>query len=631
MILVVIIFLSGCTAPAPAAPSGPHHLTYLTEQAPPYNYLENGSVKGFATDLLRKMANAAGEDASAGNFQVLPWNEAYRRSLSEPDIVLFSTDRLPEREQQFQWVGPFDTVHTVLFAKRGNQIEVKTPDDLNNYHIGVIRDDAAGTQLQALGVHESQIVPYQKPSDAIRALDNGTVDLWAYEQLSGDYLSSHETGRAGIFVPVYSLDSTGLYYAFSRGTSPDIVRSFRLALEELQKKPLDGGMSAYERIRADYYPSAGLSTLHYYTEEYPPLNYRDNNELHGISIDILGAVMSGYGTNVTQNKVILLPWSEGYEMAKTGPRTVLFSVARTPDRESLFKWAGPFASSSNAVFSVRNYTSAYQNSSALKSIRIGIIANTSSISSLKDIGIPESSLVTGHDGAEMVSLLESGAIDAWVTGEMTGKHFIGTFAADPNRYEVIYRFPPTDFYYAFSPDTPDTLVEAFQEGLNEVRNEKNETGVTKYEEIMYRNLGVSCARETIQPDQVTHLVSYTAARLTENATDTITRINHGEDPYWDKANPALYVYIFDRNVTLVAEADTISSVGSNLKGTTDVTGNPFRDQMVQRALEKHAGWIDYIHENPAEQGIFKKSAYFQLANGSDGNDYIVGAGLYSPC
>jgi len=631
VILVMLVFLSGCSSPVSPVNSGARHLTYLTEQTPPYNYLENGSVKGLAVDLIREVAVSAGQEVPAGNFEVLPWTEAYRRALNEPDTVLFSTSRLPEREQLFQWVGPFVSAKTVLFAKRGNGIEVRMPDDLNHYRIAVIQDDAGGAQLRALGVPGSQIITYQKPSDAIRALDNGVVDLWAYEQLSGDFLSRRESGRVDIFVPVYAMNSTELYYAFSRGTSPEVVRSFQLALNDVQKKPADGSMSRYERIMADYSPSAGLSSLHYYTEEFPPLNYRDNNELHGISIEILNAVMSGYGVNQIQNPVILLPWSEGYEMLKKGPRTVLFSVARTPDREQLFKWAGPFASSSNAIFTTRSRNITYQNSTLLKSLRIGVIANTSSISSLKYIGIPESSLVTGHDGAEMVSMLESGAIDAWSTGEMTGTHFLGIFAGDPARYEVIYRFPPADYYYAFSRDTPDSLVEAFQDGIARVRNEKNESGVTRYEEIMYRNLGVSCARETITPGQVTGLVSYTATSLSENAKETINRINKGEHPFRDKDNRALYVFVFDRNVTLVAAADTLSAVGSNLKGKTDVTGTPFRDQIVQHALKDRTGWVDYVYTNPAEQGIFKKSAYFQYTRGSDGNDYIVGAGIYSSC
>lgn len=631
VILVVLIVISGCSAPVPPVNSSAHDLTYLTEQALPYNYLENSSMKGFAVDLIREVAASAGHDVSPGRFVVLPWAEAYQKAQEEPDTVLFSTYRLPEREHLFQWVGPIEPAKTVLFAKRGSGIEVKTPDDLGRYTIALIKDDAGDIQLRALGVAESRITRYMTASDAIRALDSGAVDLWAYEQLSGDYLSRQQTGRAGIFVPVYTLNSTGLYYAFSRETSPDVVRSFQLALEETQKKPADGGMSTYERIRADYFPSTGLSTLHYYTEEFPPLNYRDNNELHGISLEILDAVMSGYRTNLTRNQVLLLPWSEGYDLAKKGPRTVLFSVARTPDRENLFKWAGPFASSSNAIFSAKSGNVTYQNSSALKSLRIGIIANTSSISSLKDIGIPESSLITGRDGADMVSMLESGTIDAWSTGEITGMHFLRIFAKDPGSYDVLYRFPPADYYYAFSLDTPDTLVEAFQHGINTVRSEKNETGVTRYEEIMYRNLGVSCARETFRPDQVTSLVSYTATRLSEDAKGTINRINNGEHPYRDQDNHALYVYVFDRNVTLVADADTSIAVGSNLKGKTDVAGNPFRDQIVQRALENHTGGVDYIYANPTELGVFKKSAYFQYTRGSDGNDYIVGAGLYAPC
>ncbi|HIH26510.1 MAG TPA: hypothetical protein HA256_00640, partial [Methanoregulaceae archaeon] len=54
-------------------------------------------------------------------------------------------------------------------------------------------------------------------------------------------------------------------------------------------------------------------------------------------------------------------------------------------------------------------------------------------------------------------------------------------------------------------------------------------------------------------------------------------------------------------------------------------------QIVGEALDAGTGWVDYIWMIPEENGIYHKSAYFRLTEGSDGNQYIVASGMYLPC
>ena len=55
------------------------------------------------------------------------------------------------------------------------------------------------------------------------------------------------------------------------------------------------------------------------------------------------AGINGMGVNLNRSVIQLLPWTEGYEKALTENYTVLFSTGRLPERELLFKWAGPIA------------------------------------------------------------------------------------------------------------------------------------------------------------------------------------------------------------------------------------------------------------------------------------------------
>jgi polar amino acid transport system substrate-binding protein len=195
----------------------------------------------------------------------------------------------------------------------------------------------------------------------------------------------------------------------------------------------------------------------------------------------------------------------------------------------------------------------------------------------------------------------------------------------------VYTLSENDFYYIFSKDVPDTLVHAFEQAIETARNQKDEQGVSDYERIIYRNLGVECARQTFTDDAVMGLVNTTAASIEKNTSDTFRRINAGEAPYRDSEDPGLYAFVYNENITIVAHADNIQVVGKNFKGKTDVTGKPFRDEILEGALKNGTGWVDYIYMHPVQTNLYYKTTYYRLTQGSDGNSYIVCSGNYKLC
>ena len=204
-------------------------------------------------------------------------------------------------------------------------------------------------------------------------------------------------------------------------------------------------------------------------------------------------------------------------------------------------------------------------------------------------------------------------------------------AIDPNAYEIVYTLSENDFYYIFSKDVPDTLVSAFENALETVRDQKDEKGISDYERIIYRNLGVGCTRQTFTDAAVVELVNTTARAIEKNASDTFWRINAGEAPYRNAEDPALYAFVYDTNMTIVAHADNIRLVGTNFKGKTDVTGKPFRDEIYAGALKNGTGWVDYVYMHRVQTNLYYKTAYYRLTRGSDGNSYLVCSGNYKRC
>jgi polar amino acid transport system substrate-binding protein len=631
----ILVLASGCLSGQPSTGVPPlssaENLTFYTEQLPPYNYMENGTLKGFSVDLLEEITAKTGTKVTREKVHLVPWTEGYQAALTRNNTVLFTTARLPEREQSFKWAGPIYAYTNVLFARPDREIVITGPESLNGYRMGVIVDDVAIQQLLDAGVNKSQLVQETNVSVIIANLTSGGIDLWAYPEAPGRYFTTQVTGNYYSFRVVYTLQNLEGWYVFNKNVPDSTVRSFQKSLDSLKTEKDAGGTSTYDRILGRYIPSIGLAHLQYLTEEWAPFNYQDGGVPAGISVEILEAVFRTMEVNRTRADVRIVPLSEGFRQAQGNTGTVLFSIVRSPEREPLYTWAGPFTKAGFVVFAPVSRNITIPSPEDLNRYRIGVVKDSIENTLLTGQGVNTSNLVTGLVPGDLVRMLEGGQIDLWATGDVTGRFEMKAAGADPNTYEIVYTLSENDFYYIFSKDVPDTLVSAFKQALVTVRNQKDAQGISEYERIIYRNIGVGCSGQPFTDEAVVALVDTTAKAIGKNAPDTFRRINAGEAPFRDVNNPALYAFVYNTNVTIVAHADNIQTVGINYKGKTDVTGKPFRDEIVAGAQKNGTGWEEYVYINPVQTNLYYKTTYYRLTKGSDGNTYIAASGNFKRC
>ncbi|MBC3956600.1 substrate-binding periplasmic protein [Pseudomonas triticifolii] len=79
------------------------------------------------------------------------------------------------------------------------------------------------------------------------------------------------------------------------------------------------------------------------TEEWAPYNYEENNQLTGMTTEIVRAIMAVTGDEFN---IVMLPSMRASHTLKSRPKTILYSMFRTPEREHLYKWVGPIAEES---------------------------------------------------------------------------------------------------------------------------------------------------------------------------------------------------------------------------------------------------------------------------------------------
>lgn len=89
--------------------------------------------------------------------------------------------------------------------------------------------------------------------------------------------------------------------------------------------------------------AAGAEPYRVVTEEWAPYNYLENNQLTGMTTDIVRAIMALTGDDF---QVQLLPSMRSTHALQKRPRTIMFSLFRTAEREPLYKWVGPIVEES---------------------------------------------------------------------------------------------------------------------------------------------------------------------------------------------------------------------------------------------------------------------------------------------
>ncbi len=232
-------------------------LVYITEQYPPFNFQEDGKLKGISVDLLEKMLNRMGSDLNMSDIELSSWSQSYQAATEDKNAVFFSLARLPEWEPLFKWVGPISPTRTVIFAMEERPVRISSPADMNRYKIGVVRGSAEQLLLTRMGVKAKNIVPEDDADTIIKKLKSGSIDIdaWAYAELPGIWLINKSGVLPNDYDTVYDLgNDVELYYAFNKDAPDSMVLAFQRALDQTKQEKGVEGTSDYDKILYRYVP-----------------------------------------------------------------------------------------------------------------------------------------------------------------------------------------------------------------------------------------------------------------------------------------------------------------------------------------------------------------------------------------
>ena len=206
----------------------------VTESLPPYQIVDSEyNITGYSVDIVNLLME---ELNIQPEIEIYPWARSYKIAQNKSNVLIFSIDRTPTRENEFHWIGRLAKENYTFFKlKSRKDIQAKNLQDLKQYLVGVSR--ASSTDQIAtknnfpnlVRVHDpAQLVKmlHAKKVDLVFAIDFSITNIYKENNIDIDLISK---------VPGLFTSSTDFYIAMSKNTNQEIVEKFRSAYNKLEE------------------------------------------------------------------------------------------------------------------------------------------------------------------------------------------------------------------------------------------------------------------------------------------------------------------------------------------------------------------------------------------------------------
>jgi len=460
--LILLLSVSGGLA---------QELTIVSEENPPFNFIKDGIFTGSSTEVVREIMRRLNLSAE---IQVLTWARAYQLALSQPNVVLFSTARTKEREHLFHWVGPIYKVRFGFYARKGSGPYLSCLADAKKVGaIATYKDDVREQLLKSQGF--TNLDSSKSPASNLKKLLAGRVDLWLYSNLGVPSVARQIGIDPNAVELVLPFKDYYTYIAISKGTPLAVAKKWQATLGEMKRE------GTFRQISQQWLPEESVPRImpvaakpaiapvkiRIYTENSPPASYLDQGKLKGLSVEIVREIL--HRLKLPDN-IQVVPWARGYTLALTQSDVALFSTTRLPQREKLFKWVGPLYSQTWGFYAKRDSALKISSLAQAKTVsRIGTYYKDAKEQYLLANGFQN--LVRTKKNLSNIRHLMDGSIDLWVSSDFNMPYLAKQAGINPDQLQLVLPFKRVQNYIAFSIQSPDALVNLWQQTLDELKQD----------------------------------------------------------------------------------------------------------------------------------------------------------------
>ena len=198
-------------------------------------------------------------------------------------------------------------------------------------------------------------------------------------------------------------------------------------------------------------------------------SYLQDGQVSGTASQVVEATLQRAG--LTDYHVALYPWARAYDMALSEPGVLIYLIARTPEREALFRWVGEIMRIEYHFYKLRSRDDIQvPDLEAAKAYRIGVLREDVRHQYLQAKGFHK--IVVAAQNSENFRRLLNGQVDLVPMPEQDIVVLCNEAGIDPASVERV--FTPdaaTQLYMAYSRQTDDDVVLRTQAAFEQLRAE----------------------------------------------------------------------------------------------------------------------------------------------------------------
>lgn len=199
-------------------------------------------------------------------------------------------------------------------------------------------------------------------------------------------------------------------------------------------------------------------------------SYEQDGKAAGEATEIVEMALQRAG--LKDYRINVYPWARAYNLALLEPNVLIYLIARTPEREALFKWVGEIVSLQNSLYKLKERKDITVHSLAdAKKYTIGVLRDDVRHQYLQQQGFPKLELTSQQ--IDNLRKLELHRIDMFPMLDQGLAALCKKFGNDCSRLEKAYTLDDlkVKLYIAYSKTTADGIVEKTRTALAQIKAE----------------------------------------------------------------------------------------------------------------------------------------------------------------
>jgi polar amino acid transport system substrate-binding protein len=208
--------------------------------------------------------------------------------------------------------------------------------------------------------------------------------------------------------------------------------------------------------------------LSIYCEDVKPAQYIGvDGKLSGFAVEIVQEIQRRVGNN---DPIQMVPWARGLEILKHEPNSLLFSMARTAERNSQYQWIGPISETTYGLYVKADSKLKINNlNDAKRAGLIGVYRGDARDQILTQLGFDN--LDRANSTIFSFRKLMIGRVAMYADAPLALKSLAESEGYKSSDVRLAYTFYRAQLYIATSKETDPAIVAQWNKALEQMKKE----------------------------------------------------------------------------------------------------------------------------------------------------------------